>query len=143
VTVIERQVTVKAPPSGVFAYLHEPERRAQWDPMVDRAELEGKLGVGGRLHLHGRRKAPSWVGEYRTYSPPRRSVLAFVEGRGMPFRDYTQTLTVAAVKGGSTITLRIEYELPGALRPLDLFTFRGKLTRTTAQAVSRAAEHFS
>ncbi len=140
---IEQQATVKAPPDAVFAYLHDPANRSRWDPMVDLANLEGNLAVGARLHLRGRRKAPSWVGEYRTYKPPRQSVLAFVEGRGMPFRDYTQTLTVASVKGGSTITLRVEYELPSALRPFDLFTFRGKLTRTTAQAVSRAAEHFA
>ena len=91
--VIEQRVSVGAAPREVFAFLHDPERRQQWDAMADLARLEDASApaVGVRVHLRGRRTAPSWVGEYTELDPPRRSVLRLVEGVGMPFAAFTQT----------------------------------------------------
>src|SRR6478672_1897361 len=122
---IEQGVTVDAAPKEVFAFLHDPDRRRQWDAMTDLARLEDATepAVGVRVHLRGRRTAPSWVGEYTELAPPQRSVLRLVEGVGMPFSEFSQTIEVAAAKGGSTITLRLEYQargLGGLLEPVVL-----------------------
>jgi hypothetical protein len=141
-TVIDQQTTVKAAPAVLFDFLHDPARRREWDSTVDGADLEGELGTGGRLHLHGHRKAPSWTGEYRVYERPRRSELVFLEGVGMPFRSYVQTIEVKPAKGGSTVRFRIEYELPAVLALIDAFTFRGKLARAARNAMSDIAVRF-
>ena len=39
--VVEQSVAVGASPAAVFAFLHAPERRQEWDSMVDLARLEG------------------------------------------------------------------------------------------------------
>lgn len=129
--VIEQRVSVDAAPKEVFAFLHDPDRRQQWDAMADLARLEDASvpAVGVRLHLRGRRTAPSWVGEYTELAPPRRSVLRLVEGVGMPFSDYRQTIQIAPAKGGATVTLRVEYRARGVLALLDRFTVRGRLDR--------------
>ena len=126
--VIERTVTVSAKPAEVFAFLHDAEQRSVWDASVDLCRLEGEaVTAGSRLHLRGRRKAPSWVGEYVEVVSPRRSVLRLVEGVGMPFSDYRMTVEVAPAKGGSKVTLRIEYAARGVLAVVERFTVRGRL----------------
>ena len=126
--VIERIVTVPAKPAEVFAFLHDPEQRPVWDASVDLCRLEGEtVAAGSRLHLRGRRKAPSWVGEYVELAPPRRSVLRLVEGVGMPFSDYRMTMEVAPEKGGSRVTLRVEYAARGPLALVERFTVRPRL----------------
>lgn len=128
--VLERQTTVKATAAAVFDFLHEPGQRQIWDASVDLARLEGEtVAPGSRLHLRGRRKAPSWVGEYVEVVRPTRSVLRLVEGVGMPFSDYRQTIQIAPAKGGATVTLRVEYRARGVLALLDRFTVRGRLDR--------------
>jgi carbon monoxide dehydrogenase subunit G len=138
--VIEQAVAVAARPADVFAFLHDPERRPQWDAMVDLARLEGDaVAAGARLHLRGRRTAPSWVGEYAEVDRPRSSVLRLVEGVGMPFSDFRQTIRVASHKGGSRVTLRLEYAPRGPARALEPFTLRPRL----AKAVRRSLENLS
>ena len=84
--VLERQATVNGTAAAVFDFLHAPEQRPVWDTSVDLCRLEGDaVAPGSRLHLRGRRKAPSWVGEYVEVVRPTRSVLRLVEGVGMPF----------------------------------------------------------
>jgi uncharacterized protein YndB with AHSA1/START domain len=134
--VIERTVTVSAKPAEVFAFLHDPEQRSVWDASVDLCRLEGEaVAAGSRLHLRGRRKAPSWVGEYVEVVPPRRSVLRLVEGVGMPFSDYRQTIEIAPAKGGATVTVRIDYTTRGVLALLDRFTVRGRLDHALRDSV--------
>jgi uncharacterized protein YndB with AHSA1/START domain len=136
--VIERRATVEAPPGRVFAYLHDPARRPLWDPMVDLCRLEADVPAAGvRLHLRGRRKAPSWVGEYVEYDPPRRSVVRMVEGVGMPFSDFRQTVAVEPAKGGSAVTLRVEYTARGLFALLERMTVRGRLTRAVSDSLRR------
>ena len=126
--VIERRAMVEAKPAAVFDFLHDPDRRPSWDASVDLCRLEGEtVAPGSRLHLRGRRKAPSWVGEYVEVARPTRSVLRLVEGVGMPFSDYRQTIEIAPAKGGATVTLRIDYTARGVLALLDRFTVRGRL----------------
>src|SRR4051812_36191221 len=105
--VVEQRVAVDAPPAAGFAYLHEPRSRGAWDAMVDFCRLEAERPARGvRLHLHGRRTAPSWVGEYAEYAPPRRSVVRLVEGVGMPFRHFHQILEVTPRGSRSELEMR-------------------------------------
>ena len=143
--VIEQRVSVAAAPKEVFAFLHDPGRRQQWDAMADLARLEGASdpAVGVRLHLRGRRTAPSWVGEYTELAPPRRSVLRLVEGVGMPFAAFSQTLEVAARDGGSVVALRLEYEARGLGRMLEPVVLRPRLAKAVRRSVASIARHFA
>jgi carbon monoxide dehydrogenase subunit G len=143
--VIEQGVSVDAAPKDVFAFLHDPGRRQQWDAMADLARLEeaSDPAVGVRLHLRGRRTAPSWVGEYTELAPPRRSVLRLVEGVGMPFAAFTQTVEVAARDGGSAVTLRLEYEARGLGRMLEPVVLRPRLAKAVRRSVASIARHFA
>jgi uncharacterized protein YndB with AHSA1/START domain len=142
--VIEQLVTVAAPPAEVFAFLHDPGRRPEWDAMVDLARLEGDAAAtGARLHLRGRRTAPSWVGEYAELDPPRRSVLRLVDGIGMPFREFRQTIAVTPRKGGCDVTLRLDYSPRGPARVLEPFTFRPKLTGAVGRSLENVSRRFA
>ena len=142
--VIEQRVSVDAAPGDVFAFLHDPDRRQQWDAMADLARLEDATApaVGVRLHLRGRRTAPSWVGEYTELAPPRRSVLRLVEGVGMPFSAFSQTIEVVAVKDGSTVTLRLEYQARGLASLLEPVVLRPRLTKAVRRSLAGIAGHF-
>jgi len=141
--VIERSVAVGTSPAEVFAFLHAPERRQEWDSMVDLARLEGDVPAAGvRLHLRGRRTAPSWVGEYAEFDPPRRSVLRLIDGVGMPFSAFSQTITVAPRKGGSTVSLRLEYQVRGPARALEQFTLRPRLAGAARKSLALIAGRF-
>jgi carbon monoxide dehydrogenase subunit G len=141
--VIERSVAVGAPPAEVFAFLHAPDRRQDWDSVVDFARLEGDAPcVGARLHLRGRRTAPSWVGEYVEFDPPRRSVLRLIDGVGMPFSAFTQTIVVAPRKGGSVVSLRVEYQVRGPARALEQFTLRPRLAGAARKSLALIAGAF-
>jgi len=141
---IEQRVTVDAAPKQVFAFLHDPDRRQQWDAMTDLARLEdaSEPAVGVRLHLRGRRTAPSWVGEYAELAPPRRSVLRLVEGVGMPFSAFSQTIEVAAHGGGSMVTLTFEYQPRGLGRALEPVVLRPRLTKAVSRSLASIARHF-
>jgi uncharacterized protein YndB with AHSA1/START domain len=143
--VIEQRVSVDAGPNEVFAFLHDPDRRQQWDSMADLARLEDASApaVGVRLHLRGRRTAPSWVGEYTELAPPRRSVLRLVEGVGMPFAEFRQTIEVAARDGGSAVALRLEYEARGAGRLLEPVVLRPRLAKAVRRSVASIGRHFA
>jgi uncharacterized protein YndB with AHSA1/START domain len=135
---IERRIHVDAEPARVFAHVHDPELRPTWDPMTDlcRVEGAGRPRPGARLHLRGRRNAPSWVGEYEVYEPPRRSVVRLVEGVGMPFRDFTQTLEVARDGTRTELVYRLSYDIAAPLRLIEPFTMRRKLLRAASHAVA-------
>jgi hypothetical protein len=62
-------------------------------------------------------------------------VLQLVEGVGMPFSDYRQTIEIAPAKGGARVTLRVEYSARGVLALLDRFTVRGRLDRALRDSV--------
>ena len=142
--VIEQAVAVAARPADVFAFLHDPDRRSEWDAMVDLARLEGDSAAAGtRLHLRGRRTAPSWVGEYVEVDRPRASVLRLVEGVGMPFSDFRQTIRVAASDGGSRVTLRLEYAPRGPARLLEPFTLRPRLAKAVRRSLDNVSRRFA
>lgn len=143
--VIEQRVSVGAAPKDVFAFLHDPDRRQQWDAMADLARLEdaGAPAAGVRVHIRGRRTAPSWVGEYTELAPPKRSVVRLVEGVGMPFSAFTQTIEVAARDGGSAVVLRLEYEARGLARLLEPIVLRPRLATAVRKSLARIARHFA
>lgn len=142
--VIEQAVAVAAKPAEVFAFLHDADRRPEWDAMVDLARLEGEtVAVGARLHLRGRRTAPSWVGEYAEVDRPRASVLRLVEGVGMPFSDFRQTISVASRDGGSHVTLRLAYAPRGAARVLEPFTLRPRLSAAVRRSLENVSRRFA
>jgi uncharacterized protein YndB with AHSA1/START domain len=141
--VIEQAVAVGAPPKEVFAFLHAPDQRHEWDAMVDLARLEGDAPAkGARLHLRGRRTAPSWVGEYAELDAPRRSVLRLVDGVGMPFSAFSQTIAVTPRKGGSTVALRLEYQPRGAARLLEPVVLRPRLVGATRKSLANITRWF-
>jgi uncharacterized protein YndB with AHSA1/START domain len=143
--VIEQRLSVDAAPKDVFAFLHDPDRRQQWDAMADLARLENASApaVGVRLHLRGRRTAPSWVGEYTELVPPRRSVLRLVEGVGMPFAAFSQTVEVEARAGGSAVALRLEYRARGVGRLLEPIVLRPRLSTAVRKSLASIARHFA
>jgi uncharacterized protein YndB with AHSA1/START domain len=143
--VIEQRVSVGAAPKDVFAFLHDPDRRQQWDAMTDLARLEDakEAAAGVRLHLRGRRTAPSWVGEYAELAPPRRSVLRLVEGVGMPFSAFTQTIEVAAAARASTVTLRLDYRPRGLARVLEPVVLRPRLATAVRRSLANIVTHFA
>jgi uncharacterized protein YndB with AHSA1/START domain len=115
-----------------------------WDASVDLCRLEGEaVAAGSRVHLRGRRKAPSWVGEYVEVSPPRRSVLRLVEGVGMPFSEYRMTVEVAPEKGGAKVTLRLDYAARGPLALEERFTVRGRLGDALRDSVRNIEMRFA
>jgi uncharacterized protein YndB with AHSA1/START domain len=141
---VESHATVAAPPADVFAFLHDPAQRPVWDVSVDLCNLEGEaVAAGSRLHLRGRRKAPSWVGEYVEVDPPRRSVLRLVDGVGMPFSDYRQTVEVAADGGGTAVRIRLDYAVRGPLVLIERFTVRGRLARALHDSARRVEMRFA
>ena len=142
---IEQRIAVDAAPKDVFEFLHDPDRRQVWDVMTDLARLEdaNEPAVGIRLHLRGRRTAPSWVGEYAELAPPKRSVLRFVEGVGMPFSAYTQTIAVDKAKGGSTVTLRLEYQPRGLGSLLEPVVLRPRLTKAVRRSLASIVSYFA
>lgn len=142
--VIEEQVNAAATPATVFAYLHDPAERGSWDASAESSTAEGGSPAAGvRLHVRGRRLAPSWVGEYTSFEPPTRSSVRLVEGEGMPFRSFTQTISVAPRRGGSTVTIRLEYEAAGAVRLIEPLTLRTRLRRVTHRSLALIQEHFA
>lgn len=141
--VVEQSVAVGAAPAKVFAFLHVPDSRPEWDVMVDLARLEGDAPAAGvRMHLRGRRTAPSWVGEYAEFDSPRRSVLRLVEGVGMPFSAFSQTITVAPRDGGCTVTLRLDYQVRGPARALESVTLRPRLAGAVRKSLAQIARRF-
>jgi carbon monoxide dehydrogenase subunit G len=142
--VIEQRASVAATPADVFAFLHDPAQRPVWDTSVGLCRLEGEsVAAGARVHLRGRRKAPSWVGEYVEVDAPSRSVLRLVEGVGMPFADYRQTIEVAADGGRTAVVLRLEYGVRGPLVLIERFTFRGKLDHALQDSVRKVEMRFA
>ena len=142
--VIEQTAQLPASPSAVFAYLTDPDRRGEWDDGCSAATLLGdRPAKGARLQLQGRRMAPSWLGEYQSFEPPRRATLTLIEGQGMPFRSFSESFTVAPRSGGSTLTLRLDYETRGAIRLIEPLTVRSRLRRSTARSLARIVAHFA
>ena len=100
-------------------------------------------GFAAGYLLRGRRTAPSWVGEYTELKPPRRSVLRLVEGVGMPFAAFSQTIEVAGRDGGSAVTLRLEYEARGAGRLIEPVVLRPRLAKAVRRSLGSIARHFA
>ena len=143
-TRITRSILIDAAPADVFAYLHDADARGRWDAMSDLVRLEGERPApGARLHFRGRRTAPSWVGEYAVYEPPRRSVVRLVEGVGMPFTDFTQTLAVDRAEGAARVTFVLEYTPRGVMRFLDAVTVRPRMERAARRSLRGVADHFA
>jgi uncharacterized protein YndB with AHSA1/START domain len=142
--VIEEQVDAAAAPATVFAYLHDPANRGSWDASAESATVDGgSPAAGARLHVRGRRMAPSWVGEYTAFEPPRRSSVRLVEGEGMPFRSFSQTISVAPRIGCSTVTMRLEYEPAGVVRLIEPLTLRARLRKVTHRSLGLIRDHFA
>jgi uncharacterized protein YndB with AHSA1/START domain len=141
---VRRSIIVHGPPENVFAYLHDPAQRGHWDAMSDLVRLEADHPAAGvRMHFRGRRTAPSWVGELAEYDPPRRSVVRLVEGAGMPFSDFRQTITVEPAADGSRVDFAIDYAPRGLMRLLEAVTVRPKMARAAARSLRAVSNHFS
>ena len=143
-TLVGRTILVEASAADAFAYLHDPDARSRWDASVDRVGIEGDAAAkGARIHFRGHRTAPSWVGTFVEYAPPRRSVVDLVEGTGMPFGSYRQTLTVERSHGETRVGFTIEYLPRGAIRLLDSVTVRPRLSKSVNRSLQNVRRHFA
>ena len=144
-TVIEQTADLNAAPRDVFAYLTDPARRGEWDSSCERCTIEGDAppAKGVRVHIAGRRAAPSWTGEYGRFDLNRGAALRLVEGVGMPFASFIEGFQVEARKGGCRLTLRVEYEVSGMLRMIEPLTVRSRMRRTTVKSLRNVEQRFS
>jgi uncharacterized protein YndB with AHSA1/START domain len=143
-TVIEQRAELNAPPRDVFAYLTDPARRGEWDASCERCTIEGAAPAKGvRVHITGHRTAPSWTGEYGRFDLNRGAALRLIEGQGMPFTSFIEGFQVEPRKGGSTLTLRVEYEVGGMLRMIEPLTVRSRMRRTTVKSLKNIEQHFA
>jgi carbon monoxide dehydrogenase subunit G len=143
-TVIEQRADLNAAPRDVFAFLTDPASRGEWDSSCERCTIEGDAPAKGvRLHIAGRRAAPSWTGEYGRFDLNRGAALRLVEGLGMPFTSFIEGFQVEARKGGCRLTLRVEYEVSGMLRMIEPLTVRSRMRRTTAKSLRNVEQHFA
>jgi uncharacterized protein YndB with AHSA1/START domain len=133
------------PPRDVFAYLTDPARRGEWHSSCERCTIEGDAppAKGVRVHIAGRRAAPSWTGEYGRFDLNRGAALRLVEGVGMPFASFIEGFQVEARKGGCRLTLRVEYEVSGMLRMIEPLTVRSRMRRTTVKSLRNVEQRFS
>ena len=83
------------------------------------------------------------MGEYVQVDAPRSSVLRLVEGVGMPFAEYRQTIEVTADGGRTAVMLRLEYGVRGPLVLIERFTFRGKLDHALQDSVHKVEMRFA
>jgi uncharacterized protein YndB with AHSA1/START domain len=144
-TVIEQTADLNAAPRDVFAYLTDPARRGEWNSSCERCTIEGDAppAKGVRVHIAGRRAAPSWTGEYGRFDLNRGAALRLVEGVGMPFASFIEGFQVEARKGGCRLTLRVEYEVSGMLRMIEPLTVRSRMRRTTVKSLRNVEQRFS
>ena len=70
-------------------------------------------------------------------------MLRLVEGVGMPFADYRQTIEVAADGGRTAVVLRLEYGVRGPLVLIERFTFRGKLDHALQDSARKVEMRFA
>jgi carbon monoxide dehydrogenase subunit G len=143
-TVIEQRAELKAAPRDVFAYLTDPARRGEWDSSCERCTIDGDAPAKGvRVHITGHRTAPSWTGEYGRFDLNRGAALRLIEGQGMPFTSFIEGFQVEPRKGGSTLTLRVEYEVGGMVRMIEPLTVRSRMRGTTVRSLKNIEQHFA
>ena len=143
-TVIEQRAELNAAPRDVFAFLTDPAGRSEWDVSCERCTIEGDAPAKGvRVHITGRRAAPSWTGEYGRFDLNRGAALRLIEGQGMPFTSFIEGFQVEPRKRGCTLTLRVEYEVGGVLRMIEPLTVRSRMRRTTAKSLRNVEQHFA
>jgi hypothetical protein len=70
-------------------------------------------------------------------------VLRLVEGVGMPFAAFAQTVEVAPREGGSAVTLRLEYEPRGLGRVVEPIVLRPRLSTAVRKSLASIARHFA
>ena len=69
-------------------------------------------------------------------------MLRLVDGVGMPFSAFSQMLAVAPRKGGSSVSLRLEYQVRGPARLLEPFTLRPRLAGAVRKSLAHIGGRF-
>jgi ligand-binding SRPBCC domain-containing protein len=144
---------IDAPVETVFRFHEEPEALERLTPPWVRLEVlerDGGLRPGGRVVLMApfgpfRRR---WVAEHVEYSPNRLFVDVQTEG---PFRSWRHRHEFEPERGGTRLTDRIEFSLPGGklaewfvgwlvrMQLNRMFAYRHETTKRICEARSRAA----
>jgi uncharacterized protein YndB with AHSA1/START domain len=106
--VIEREISISAPPEAVFPYFTEPDLLIRWKGVE--AKLDPTPGGVYRVDVDGSHVA---VGEYVVVDPPSRVVFTWGwEGsESTPPGSSTVEVTLEAVSGGTRVRL-VHRDLP-------------------------------
>ena len=71
------------------------------------------------------------------------AIVRLIEGAGMPFTSFIEGFQVEPRKGGSRLTLRVEYEVSGMIRMIEPLTVRSRMRRTTVKSLKNIEQHFA
>ncbi len=120
---IEGSIDVPGPPSSVFRFCHEMDRRAEWDERVARVKVLTprpiRTGTVIRVDTPSPRGGPvfSWEGEFVTYSYPSRSKLVVLDAAPSSyFAEGSEEWSFARSGEGTRVRVAWEYEPRGLLR---------------------------
>lgn len=119
---IEVNIDVPGPPSSVFRFCHDVDRRAEWDERVDRVKVITprpiRTGTVIRVDTPPPRGGPvfSWEGEFVSYSCPSRSRLIVIDAAPSSyFADGSEEWSFSRSGDGTRIRVVWEYEPRGLL----------------------------
>ena len=121
---IETRIHIAAPPSDVFRFCHDLDRRPEWDERVSAIETFSSSGArrGALMSIDACRGGEyvfSWDAELVDYSFPHSSTLRVVSAApSSPFRAGSEQWTFDRsdeIDGGARVTVVWEYELRGIL----------------------------
>ncbi|HDQ73212.1 MAG TPA: hypothetical protein ENN19_14135 [Chloroflexi bacterium] len=121
---IKERIDVSAPPSDVFRFCHDFDRRPEWDERISAIEVlsSGPVRRGTLMSIDACRGGEyvfSWDAELADYSFPHSSTLRVVTvARSSPFRDGSEQWTFDKANGGTRVTVVWAYEARGLLARL-------------------------
>ncbi len=142
---IQRTLTLRAPAETVWAIVADPKRAPAWMPdITDRDVSAGDpLGVGVQWREQGLLRGRTYTTMYEVtaWEPPHRIAyrrLAAAKG------DYhwVETITLQPGAGETTITLSLDYAMPGGIigKLYEHFLFRKDFSSTLDNRLERLQE---
>jgi uncharacterized protein YndB with AHSA1/START domain len=139
---IEASIEIAAPPTTVFRFSHDLDRRSEWDERVVGIALITSAPVrrGSLIRIdagRGRQFQFTWEGEYTEYHMSSGSTLKVIDAApASPFKSGLETWRLSQTEGGTRFTLTWEYQSRGMVsRVLDFLGRRGATRRTIRQSL--------
>ncbi|MCA9647733.1 MAG: SRPBCC family protein [Polyangiaceae bacterium] len=139
----QRKVILKCTPSFAFAFVSDFRHTAEWDPLVQRADLltPPPIGLGSRFLLTNRFPVPDLPYEIVEFQAPNRLTL---RGETSSFR-YQDSIGFEEARGGTRVSYSAQLDFKGFFRlgsPMLALMFQrigDDALRGIEQAVNRAA----